>query len=121
MRTIKFRAFNKEDKTICDVVRIDLFVKCALVKLKNGRHKDFSFDDIELMQFTGLYDKNGKEIYEGDVCSGHSDGIGVIEWEDLSGGYDYVFPNEDIVGIWEVIKDIVVIGNIHENPELLEQ
>lgn len=120
MRPIKFRAFLKEDKTICDVVRIDLFAKCALVKLKNGRHKDFSFDDIKLMQFTGLYDKHGKEIYEGDVVRLRSDKkIAKVVFE--KGKFlTKIGKSNYSLGNWET-HAIEIIGNIHDNPELLEQ
>ena len=72
-----------------------------------------------IMQFTGLTDKNGIEIYEGDICEGHDDGRGKIVWTEFDGGYDYVFSDEGNVGIWEVKKDLVVIGNIHQHPDLL--
>lgn len=116
MRPIKFRAFLKEDKTICDVVRIDLFVKCALVKLKNGRHKEFGFDDIELIQFTGLCDKNGKEIYDGDIVKWiDSDGNERIdEVKFIDGGFRLCNINYTIFHYPE--KEI--IGNIHDNANL---
>lgn len=79
----------------------------------------FVIDINTLGQYIGLKDKNGKEIYEGDICDGHSDGIGIITWTDFDGGYDYIFEDGGNVGIWEVKNYIIVIGNIHENPELL--
>lgn len=77
-------------------------------------------EDAIVMQYTGLKDKNGEEIYEGDICEVHSDGVGKIEWNEFDGGYDYIFSDEANVGIWEVKKGLVVIGNIYENPELFK-
>jgi uncharacterized phage protein (TIGR01671 family) len=82
------------------------------------------YSDHELMQFTGLLDKNGKEIYEGDIViciNGHE---GVVEWEKS----DCCF---NVTGYYNASNDypsmafmegqpFEVIGNIYENPELLE-
>lgn len=79
-------------------------------------------DNFELMQYTGLKDKNGKEIYEGDILhfkDPHDGIIGTVEWADFgwqvtNDYFDQQFedtpPDE-----WEVI------GNIYENPELLKK
>lgn len=70
---------------------------------------------VPIMQFTGLKDNNGREIYEGDILNIFMDGIPfhVVKHEALDGGY-YGWNVND-VWITEVI------GNIHENPELLNQ
>jgi uncharacterized phage protein (TIGR01671 family) len=80
------------------------------------------YDDAEikgriLMQFTGLLDKNGKEIYEGDIVDSKLyDGTRknyVVEYRDGS----FVIGLTEL-GKW--IEDVIVIGNIYENPNLLE-
>ena len=88
------------------------------------------FDDYEcIMQSTGLLDKNGKEIFEGDIvqfedCYEVSDFLyintGIIEW--CQGGFHVTNRNsvemEDLLD--GEILDVTIIGNIYENPELLE-
>lgn len=71
---------------------------------------------LEIMQFTGLYDKNSKEIYEGDIVKHATDeGVYKVIFED--GGF-YVLSSYDFQTINEY--PLEVIGNIYENPELLE-
>lgn len=80
-----------------------------------------------LMQYTGLKDKNGVEIYEGDVIFYNSTGYkGEVSFSTLGGCSYYVFENG--VGaefgekkLLEMVSDLEVIGNIYENPELLER
>lgn len=132
-RQIKFRAWDgKEmwyqgDKDTCLVffgqkgrIPFGIYNDAESRRLMTGDRNAIFNAPAEILQFTGLKDKNGKEIYEGDICEGHSDGVGVITWTDFDGGYDYVFDDEANVGIWEV-KGIKIIGNIYENPELLPQ
>ncbi|EPC5000522.1 hypothetical protein O8R85_002627 [Listeria innocua] len=69
-------------------------------------------------QYTGLKDKYGKNIFEGDICwEEHNECYGVVKFEDAK--FLYLWENiaEDL---WEVADSIEIYGNIHENPELLE-
>ncbi|ELI5406008.1 hypothetical protein RRJ85_002730 [Listeria monocytogenes] len=69
-------------------------------------------------QYTGLKDKNGKKIFEGDICwEEHNECYGVVKFEE--GKFLYVWENiaEDL---WEVADSIEIYGNIHENLDLLE-
>ena len=86
-------------------------------------------NDLHLMQSTGLKDKDGKEIFEGDVvqfedCYEVSDSLyintGIIEW--CQGGFHVT--NRDSVLMEDLLDgdslDVTIIGNIYETPELLE-
>ena len=127
---IKFRAWDKELKLMLDVPLVD-FKKRGIV----GEHWEFgetnfiSFDEIELMQSTGLKDKNGKEIFEGDIITTNAYGCIVC-----FGEYTY-FEDEDTqttaIGFYLSFLNVTpatyapfekfywdnceVIGNIHEN------
>ncbi|MDS2293475.1 phage protein [Streptococcus pneumoniae] len=90
-------------------------------------------DEIELMQSTGLRDKNGKEIFEGDIVRttrflGRADEIGgFYEYEKDYVGVVKVLEGSWVIDtgsvavrLWSEIDESEVLGNIYENPELLE-
>ena len=128
----KFRAWSKAEKIMSNVNKLDFY---------NGVIDVLSFEAIEiekvvLMQSTGLKDKNGKEIFEGDIVKitrflGRSDEVG--------GFYEY---DKEFIGIVKYLEDgcfgtrflsgitplmaigsefIKILGNIYEHPELLKQ
>lgn len=109
MRIIKFRVWNKDKNCFFT----DDHVKEHLLGY-------LSTAEYPIMQFTGLTDKNGKEIYEGDVVKNRSGVNYLIEWEN-DGMRFCIKP-----GIWGITKKAVmregyeIIGNIYENPELLK-
>lgn len=89
------------------------------------------FEEVEystLGQFTGLYDREQKPIYEGDILKlgGSDSGICEVRWNADVSAFCIRFNFEREVGLkplgsWqEVERDIVIIGNIHDNPELLK-
>ena len=125
----KFRAWDKKLKKMFEVSFIDFDTKLI------GLNIDleiiiFDFEDIILMQSTGLVDKNGKEIFEGDVIAIEVDDtetpinarisqnskIGVLMF--------HVFEDNEDVPMVELLEDnsvaFEIIGNVYENPELLE-
>lgn len=123
MREIKFRMWNKKEKKMYDIGVLDFDDKKAYMKgYLNYTVSNYMFENIELMQFTGLHDKNGKEIYEGDILP--------FTMYDLKTEYYYiVFRNgefeainkQDTNFIWRSAwKESTVIGNIYENPDLLK-
>src|SRR5690606_740952 len=76
-----------------------------------------------LMQFTGLHDKNGKEIYEGDVCKTYEIGVGnlnrVVDFKEGSFVFTHIHCLTEVLRGWKT-DYIEVIGNIYQNPELIE-
>lgn len=119
----KFRAWDKELQTMLDVSLID-FKKRVLVgeHWKFGETNFVSFDEIELMQSTGLFDRNGKEIFEGDIL-GTKDGLlnGIVEYRtDLGMWTNSLLRYNNFERLCSVASDREIIGNIYENPELLE-
>lgn len=128
MREIKFRAWLKYGKEIVDVEEID-FMNEVINYIDNDYENNEQeiigayFENIELMQYTELKDKNNKEIYEGDIVKLRANhGIGVIKYYDEWGAFvvEYIKPRPlAMLGINYYKEDIEVLGNIYQNPELL--
>ncbi|MBF2443651.1 YopX family protein [Listeria innocua] len=125
MRAIGFRAFVKRKKKTLPVTDLCFNETEAVGVSGCGNAKCtlcvdwYSFDDVVLMQYTGLKDKYGKKIFEGDICwEEHNECYGVVKFEDAK--FLYLWENiaEDL---WEVADGIEICGNIHENLELLEE
>jgi hypothetical protein len=76
-------------------------------------------DECDVQAWTGLCDRNGKDVYEGDIFY-HDDGNVVVAW--LGGSFDGIFEDGNAVPLWEVTSGLAgvneVIGNIYENPEM---
>ena len=114
MREPKFRMYDERVKRMIPNEQIYLGI------CKIGTHKD-----LKLMQYTGLKDKNGKEIYEGDILGGeyYVDGVAgeVTTREDWGGCsfLEYKGGGDDF--LFRECKNAEVIGNIYENPEILDQ
>ena len=121
-REIKFRAWDKQNKNMEEV---DLLGSNVL-HIKNSEWENI--EDFEVMQFTGLEDKNGAEIYEGDIVREQSKRFKnryfIVEW--LSGIGSYSFqPVDKKAKSWPCFnigtaKNLEIVGNIYKNKELLE-
>ena len=127
MREIKFRAWHPEEKKMWLDVGTDGYGG-VILDTENMGLKPLKGEST-LMQYTGLKDKNGKEIYEGDVISGIYNRI-PQNWavEDLSPyGLTFTRLTRKPLPASYFLEDMrhrdqwEVIGNIHENPELLEE
>lgn len=118
----KFRAYHKELKMMFEVKSLVYTLRLARLTNRNDLvpSRTCSFDDIILMQSTGMVDKNGVEIFEGDiVILFWSDEVGESHWGKVTikNPFEYT-PEEARYFIYS--DGIEVIGNIYENPELLE-
>lgn len=122
----RYRAWDKIHKTmyeVDDIMSIDfgkskISVKTLFFKQTNR----YDFDDIVLMQSTGLTDKNGKEIFEGDIL-GTDGGLldGVVEYRtDLGMWTNSLFRYNNFERLCSIANSRKIIGNIWEHPELAE-
>lgn len=122
-RDVKFRAWVKDRKAIFEVILIDYVSKKVtyiverIGHLLNIRHD--KFNDIELMQYSGLTDMMEKEIYEGDILFESSEEKYLkVVFEDGSFSLDseeYSLPLKEYAHICKIV------GNIYESPELLRK
>jgi len=122
MRQIKFRAWNKEEKIMSEPFTLwgitDGFIRFDEERLIFGFE-----DDVEVMQYTSLKDKNGKEIYEGDILfyikgvDDPTDNYYPVEY--INGAFRHTGSEGSPTGDWD-LDEYEVRGNIYENPELLK-
>ncbi|KAF6564516.1 hypothetical protein G9G63_10260 [Paenibacillus sp. EKM202P] len=131
-RPIKFRAWDVFVKEMDYEVTIDPEGKVAAFNPLDGQYvRGFSDDEKVIMQYTGLKDRNGKEIYEGDVIPPdyalRQNEVAIICYDSNQARFKAVplslYKANAGNGGWtgfEVTRHCSIIGNIYENPSLLE-
>jgi len=112
-REIKFRAWDSEFGSM-----VTDFREGYSISMRKGKFEVGSIDgngdyfSLDVMQFTGLKDKDGVDVYEGDICEWGNDRVQLVEFTDGS------FHFKGLTSFPTLINARKVIGNIHENPEL---
>ena len=123
----RYRAWNKNTKEMYetdDIVSIDIEKKQIYVKtLFFDQLNHYDFDDVVLMQSTGFRDKNGKEIFEGDVVKMAKNVYSEPTYYEVTrhrGGAYRLESKQYGCELWLRHADCEIAGNIYENPERAE-
>ena len=128
MREFKFRAWHRERK--CWVNTLHIYEDgswCAGIQEERGLVEGYDERECDLMQYTGLHDRLGKKVFEGDIIKYfQADACQIpaeVYWDKSQSGFRLATGGDRQFGKTRLLlfaKIGEVIGNVHENPELLE-
>lgn len=122
-REIKFKAWHKEKQMMCPIIAIGLMDNWIELEPSPDSSWVTDLTDVILLQYTGVKDKNNKEIYDGDIVrfsahyfgdSWNTESTEVIEW------YTCQWNDNLWVGYMDKPEWCEVIGNIHQNSDLIK-
>ncbi len=127
MRTIKFRGKDSNNNGEWRYGSLLSYPDggCVIVDFDGHEELSWDADPGTVGQFTGLHDKNGKEIYEGDIIKGITNAWHVIEYDPENARFVASFFGSQLnrcslTKKWIDSCSKMVAGNIHDNPELME-
>ena len=133
MRKILFRGKNEDGKWVEGWFEMYPFgcwpVKAAIIPSEEaieGHYHHVKVDPKTVGQYTGLLDRNGSKIFENDICQDKKTGkIVCVKWHGTMAGFVWHKrkENSDLFDFGELLRandKYEVIGNVHDNPELLE-
>ena len=134
MREYKFRVWDTENKEMLKVQELDFedTFYGGRLSIRTDQYNDyFDIEDMILMQYTGLKDKNGKEIYEGDIIFDSFyerkakvvflEGAFWLDYIDDFKEYETIHKRYQLLANYDNKSVLEVIGNIYDNPELLKE
>lgn len=126
MREIKFRCWDTKNKKMLDVQELDYQNSYnGQPMIRTTMYNDyFDTEDMILMQFTGLKNKNEKEIYEGDILKINYIGGNGFEYKEViedRGAFCVNYSKDYHPLLNEVNNCSEIVGNIYQNPELLKK
>ena len=125
MRKVKFKVFARKEKTICKALSIDVSrggeYGIVFVEYPDKGRATLGLSFVDLMQYTGLKDRNGKEIYEGDLVEISDSDDDIICQVKYEYGSFILEKGEYTEYLGEVEERFLeVVGNIYENKKLME-